>query len=165
MDKESHTLAIICQDLSVVLAFDNRERLIQWSVRISNNLGEGHQFLVQLASAPSKSKLTPGPVKLHVTDRKFCLTGGIPPRLLGSWEVSHLRYSLLQSLINNLIYYCSLLLFVIKRDFGRVRISVFFFDLLGGMVLWKEDSYLKVDHDVERGKASMSSFQTRHRLI
>ena len=91
LDKESHTLAIICQDLSVVLAFDNRERLIQWSVRIANNLGEGQQFLVQLASAPTKSKLNPGPAKLHVTDRKFCLTGGIPPRLLGAWEVSHLR--------------------------------------------------------------------------
>ncbi|CAL8106892.1 unnamed protein product [Orchesella dallaii] len=91
LDKESHTLAIICQDLCVVLAFDNRERLIQWTVRISNNLGEGQQFLVQLASVPTKSKLTPGPVKLHVTDRKFCLTGGIPPRLLGNWEVPHLR--------------------------------------------------------------------------
>lgn len=91
LDKESHTLAIICQDLCVVLAFDNRERLIQWTVRIANNLGEGQQFLVQLASAPAKSKLTPGPVKLHVSDKKFCLTGGIPPRLLGHWEVPHLR--------------------------------------------------------------------------
>ncbi|OXA52055.1 Protein Dok-7 [Folsomia candida] len=91
LDKESHTLAIICQDLCVVLAFDNRERLIQWSVRIANNLGEGQHFLVQLASVPAKSKLTPGPAKLHVTDKRFCLTGGIPPRLLGHWEIPHLR--------------------------------------------------------------------------
>ena len=91
MDKESQTLAIICQDLSVVLAFDHRERLLQWSVRIANNLGEGSQFLGQLSSVPPKSKLTPGPVRLHVTERKFCLTAGLPPRLLAQWEIGHLR--------------------------------------------------------------------------
>lgn len=41
LDKESNTIAIICQDVTVVLAFDTRERLIQWQVKISNNLGEG----------------------------------------------------------------------------------------------------------------------------
>lgn len=33
LDKESNTIAIICQDIIVVLAFDTRERLIQWQVR------------------------------------------------------------------------------------------------------------------------------------
>lgn len=32
LDKESNTVAIICQDVIVVLAFDTRERLIQWQV-------------------------------------------------------------------------------------------------------------------------------------
>lgn len=32
LDKESNTIAIICQDVIVVLAFDTRERLIQWQV-------------------------------------------------------------------------------------------------------------------------------------
>ena len=41
LDKESNTIAIICQDLIVVLAFDTRERLIQWQVKIYNHLGEG----------------------------------------------------------------------------------------------------------------------------
>jgi hypothetical protein len=41
LDKESNTIAIICQDVTVILAFDTRERLIQWQVKISNNLGEG----------------------------------------------------------------------------------------------------------------------------
>lgn len=41
LDKESNTIAIICQDVTVVLAFDTRERLIQWQVKIANNLGEG----------------------------------------------------------------------------------------------------------------------------
>ncbi len=34
LDKESNTIAIICQDVIVVLAFDTRERLIQWQVKI-----------------------------------------------------------------------------------------------------------------------------------
>lgn len=32
LDKESNTIAILCQDVVVVLAFDTRERLIQWQV-------------------------------------------------------------------------------------------------------------------------------------
>lgn len=32
LDKESNTIAILCQDIIVVLAFDTRERLIQWQV-------------------------------------------------------------------------------------------------------------------------------------
>lgn len=34
LDKESNTIAIICQDIIVVLAFDTRERLIQWQVSL-----------------------------------------------------------------------------------------------------------------------------------
>lgn len=49
LDKESNTIAIICQDLTVVLAFDTRERLIQWQVKISNNLGEGIKIKNSLA--------------------------------------------------------------------------------------------------------------------
>lgn len=44
LDKESNTVAIICQDLIVVLAFDTRERLIQWQVKIYNHLGEGEKL-------------------------------------------------------------------------------------------------------------------------
>jgi hypothetical protein len=32
LDKESNTIAILCQDVIVVLAFDTREKLIQWQV-------------------------------------------------------------------------------------------------------------------------------------
>lgn len=46
LDKESNTIAIICRDIIVVLAFDTRERLIQWQVKISNNLGEGMSITV-----------------------------------------------------------------------------------------------------------------------
>ncbi|XP_017885434.1 uncharacterized protein LOC108628190 [Ceratina calcarata] len=91
LDKESNTIAIICQDVTVVLAFDTRERLIQWQVKISNNLGEDQQFLILISSVPSKAKVTNGPAHLHIQDRRFCITVGIPPRLVGIWEIAHLR--------------------------------------------------------------------------
>ncbi|XP_015431507.1 PREDICTED: uncharacterized protein LOC107187843 isoform X1 [Dufourea novaeangliae] len=91
LDKESNTIAIICQDVTVVLAFDTRERLIQWQVKISNNLGEDQQFLILISTVPSKAKLTNGPAHLHIQDRRFCITVGIPPRLVGIWEIAHLR--------------------------------------------------------------------------
>ncbi|CAH2210375.1 jg1982 [Pararge aegeria aegeria] len=34
VDKESNTLAILCEDVVPVLAFDTREILIQWRVKV-----------------------------------------------------------------------------------------------------------------------------------
>lgn len=91
LDKESNTVAIICQDVIVVLAFDTRERLIQWQVKISTNLGDDQQFLILVSSAPPKAKIASGPARMHVQDHRFCLTSGVPPRLMGIWEIGHLR--------------------------------------------------------------------------
>ncbi|XP_055594369.1 uncharacterized protein LOC129745368 [Uranotaenia lowii] len=91
LDKESNTIAIICQDVIVVLAFDTRERLIQWQVKISNNLGDDLQYLVLVSSAPPKAKLSTGPARMHIQDHRFCLTTGVPPRLNGLWNIQHLR--------------------------------------------------------------------------
>lgn len=49
------------------------------------------QFLILISTAPSKAKLTNGPAHLHIQDRRFCITVGIPPRLVGIWEIGHLR--------------------------------------------------------------------------
>uniref|UniRef100_A0A1B6CQJ2 Uncharacterized protein n=2 Tax=Clastoptera arizonana TaxID=38151 RepID=A0A1B6CQJ2_9HEMI len=98
LDKESNTIAIICQDVTVVLAFDTRERLIQWQVKIANNLGDDQQFLIQISSAPAKAKLANGPARLHVQEHRFCLTVGVPPRLVGFWEIRQLRrYGVVES--------------------------------------------------------------------
>lgn len=75
----------------VVLAFDTRERLIQWQVKISANLGEDLQYLILISTAPTKTKLLSGPARMHIQDHKFCLTTGVPPRLAGVWEIGHLR--------------------------------------------------------------------------
>ncbi|XP_054290962.1 uncharacterized protein LOC129005949 isoform X2 [Macrosteles quadrilineatus] len=98
LDKESNTIAIICQDVTVVLAFDTRERLIQWQVKIANNLGEDEQWLVQISSAPPRAKVSPGPARLHLQEHRFCLTVGVPPRLLGHWQIRQLRrYGLVEN--------------------------------------------------------------------
>ncbi|GIY08325.1 protein Dok-7 [Caerostris extrusa] len=50
-----------------------------------------HQFLVQIAYVPVKSKLASGPARLHLLDYMFCLTAGVPPKLLGIWPLRELR--------------------------------------------------------------------------
>ncbi|CAG9856426.1 unnamed protein product [Phyllotreta striolata] len=77
LDKESHTVAILCQDVVVV--------------KLSSHLNDGPHFLVLVSSSPSKSRLPPGPARLHVQERGFCLTTGVPPRVAGQWLISNLR--------------------------------------------------------------------------
>ncbi|KAL4701945.1 hypothetical protein ACJJTC_010839 [Scirpophaga incertulas] len=88
LDKHSHTLALVCRDLVAVLAFDTRERLMQWQVKVSAHLGEPRQYLVLVASGGS---VAAGPARLHLLQRRLALTAGVPPRLLGLWELHHLR--------------------------------------------------------------------------
>ncbi len=91
-DKESNTIAILCEDIIVIMAFDTREVLMQWQVKIASNLGDDIQYLVLVASATTKSKIAPGPARLHIQNQRFCITTGIPPRLSGIWHFNHLRY-------------------------------------------------------------------------
>ncbi|CAG9129414.1 unnamed protein product [Plutella xylostella] len=97
LDKESHTMAVVCQDVAVVLAFETRERLIAWQVKLGAQLGGSRQFLVLVGAgtgaggAGGAGRLPPGPARLHVAGRRVALTAGVPPRLLGLWELAHLR--------------------------------------------------------------------------
>ncbi|KAJ2940330.1 hypothetical protein O0L34_g4 [Tuta absoluta] len=90
LDKESNTIAIICQDVVVVLAFETRERLIAWQVKVGSQLGSSREFLVLIGGGGAR-KLPAGPARLHLQGRRFALTSGVPPRLLGLWELAHLR--------------------------------------------------------------------------
>lgn len=91
LEKESNTIAIICKEIVVLLAFDSREVLIQWQVKIRTHLTEEQNFLVQITNLPPKTKLSCGPARLHLQDHVFCLVSGIPPRLLGFWPLKELR--------------------------------------------------------------------------
>ena len=41
LQKESQTLAVICKSVIILLAFENREILLEWQSRISDILGQG----------------------------------------------------------------------------------------------------------------------------
>ena len=47
-DKETSVLAIICQKQITLLAFESRETLIQFEIKIRRSLGEGNYRLVLL---------------------------------------------------------------------------------------------------------------------
>ncbi|XP_059054709.1 uncharacterized protein LOC131848789 [Achroia grisella] len=93
LDKHSNTLALVCRDLVAILAFETRERLIQWQVKVSGHLGEPRHYLVLVGGGGSGGgkRLPAGPARLHLHERRFALTAGVPPRLLGIWELAHLR--------------------------------------------------------------------------
>ena len=102
LDKHSNTLALVCRDLVAVLAFETRERLIQWQVKVSAHLGEPRHYLVLVGGGGGggNKRLPAGPARLHLHERRFALTAGVPPRLLGVWELPHLR-SLTQNFTPN----------------------------------------------------------------
>lgn len=66
-------------------------------VKVSAHLGEARHYLVLMGGAgaagagSAKSRLPAGPARLHLHERRFALTAGVPPRLLGVWELGHLR--------------------------------------------------------------------------
>lgn len=90
-DKETSVLAIICQKQITLLAFESRETLIQFEIKIRRSLGEEHQFPVRTIKVPSHSKLPLDLLRMHIHGQRFCLTGHIPPKILCSWQVSELR--------------------------------------------------------------------------
>jgi len=91
LDKESQTLALICTEVEVLLAFESRERLVQWQVHLRNHLPEIEQFLVQVTHTPGKSRITSGPARLHLQNKSFSLVTGLPPKVVGHWNIQHLR--------------------------------------------------------------------------
>ena len=103
-------MAIILKNDIISLAFDNRENLIRWQVRLTGQFEEGQHFNAHLVQTKSKSfspgnlklykklmiscnPIIPfsGPVKIHVQNRKFSLTSGVPPKLVHSWNFNDLR--------------------------------------------------------------------------
>ncbi|XP_053211283.1 putative uncharacterized protein DDB_G0289263 [Panonychus citri] len=91
LDKESNTLALICQDMVLLLALNSRETLLHWQTTIRNHLPQEHQYPVEIIQFPAKSKLTIGPSRLHIRDGLFALVSSNPPRLSGLWHLPDLR--------------------------------------------------------------------------
>src|SRR5437763_928648 len=49
------------------------------------------QFLVQVTHTPGKSRVTSGPARLHLQNKSFSLVTGLPPKVVGHWNIQHLR--------------------------------------------------------------------------
>ena len=62
-----------------------------WQVRVTSQFEEGQHFLAHMIQLPNKSKLPSGQVRVHVQNRRFSLTHGIPPKLVHSWDLVDLR--------------------------------------------------------------------------
>lgn len=112
LQKESQTLAIICKSLTAVLAFETREMLLEWQAQITEILGQsescflssslitfikdvlsqiGERYEVQLLSVPGKLEVSSSSAVLHIRDWQFALSQGVPPGLLGYWNLADLR--------------------------------------------------------------------------
>ena len=97
LEKESQTLALVLKEALIVLAFDSRESLMRWQVRVTSQFEEGQHFLAHLVQTPpapggnKKQALPLGQVRVHVQNRRFSLTHGIPPKLVLTWDLVDLR--------------------------------------------------------------------------
>ncbi|TRY81230.1 hypothetical protein TCAL_10448 [Tigriopus californicus] len=91
LEKESLTLALVLKGVLIALAFDCRETLMRWQVRLAAQFEEGQHFSAHLVQVPNKSKFPLGQIRIHLQNRRFSLTTGVPPKLLHSWDLVDLR--------------------------------------------------------------------------
>ncbi|XP_078578924.1 uncharacterized protein LOC144863536 isoform X2 [Branchiostoma floridae x Branchiostoma japonicum] len=84
----SNVMAIICQQRVLLLAFESREKMLVWELKIRSTIGEAWRFPVVI---PSGSKFPTGPAMLHFYSNYFCLTHGVPPKLLWCWQLQGIR--------------------------------------------------------------------------
>ena len=69
-------------------------------VRLTSQFEEGQHFSAHLLQSPAKSKFPSNGgaavgVRVHLQNKRFSLTTGVPPKLLHSWELSDLRYGMI----------------------------------------------------------------------
>ncbi|XP_078659049.1 uncharacterized protein LOC144904212 isoform X1 [Branchiostoma floridae x Branchiostoma belcheri] len=89
VDGVSNVMAIVCQQRVLLLAFESREKMLVWELKIRSTIGEGTwRFPVVI---PSGSKFPTGPAMLHFYSNYFCLTHGVPPKLLWCWQLQGIR--------------------------------------------------------------------------
>ncbi|XP_046330151.2 uncharacterized protein LOC124113708 [Haliotis rufescens] len=91
LDKEANVMALVCQKQVTLLAYESRENMIQFEIKIRRSLGQEHQFPVRLAKVPHNSRLPLELIRLHIHGQKFCMTAYIPPKILQSWQICDLR--------------------------------------------------------------------------
>ena len=63
-------------------------------MRLTSQFEEGQHYSAHLLQSPAKSKFPTGVVgvRVHLQNKRFSLTTGVPPKVLHSWDLSDLRY-------------------------------------------------------------------------
>ncbi|XP_066505687.1 protein Dok-7-like [Hoplias malabaricus] len=82
------TLTILCLSQTVQLGFDSKEALLAWDIRLRYYLGEVHSFNVAVLPG---TKLESGPATLHLCNSLLVIARGIPPVIVGQWNLLDLR--------------------------------------------------------------------------
>ncbi|XP_075588920.1 uncharacterized protein LOC124496843 isoform X2 [Dermatophagoides farinae] len=103
-DRESNTMAIICIEQTILLAFETREILLQWQTKLQEHFCKERHFIVQVVNVPNnghntitsnhhhhQNKIKCGSARLLLQDSIFCLVTGIPPSLMCYWSIKQLR--------------------------------------------------------------------------
>ncbi|CAB4057717.1 unnamed protein product [Lepeophtheirus salmonis] len=70
---------ILFGEMVVVLAFNCREILMRWQIRISSQFRQGYSFCANLVLTTQKLSFATGFVKIYMQNDRFLLTAGIPP--------------------------------------------------------------------------------------
>jgi hypothetical protein len=58
---------------------------------LTSQFEEGQHYSAHLLQIPQKSKFPVGPIRVHLQNRRFSVTSGIPPKLVHSWDLVDLR--------------------------------------------------------------------------
>ncbi|KAK2161169.1 hypothetical protein LSH36_120g03053 [Paralvinella palmiformis] len=91
LDHEQHVMAIICQKETILLAFQNSETLLAWVLTVRKQLGEEHQFEVEVIKAPPLSRLFQVHYTLYIQCTNLCLISGVPPKIQASWLLCDIK--------------------------------------------------------------------------
>ncbi|XP_068164836.1 protein Dok-7-like isoform X4 [Antennarius striatus] len=82
------TLSILCLGQTALLGLDSLEALQAWDARLRYSLGEVHRFCVGILPG---TRLESGPATLHLCNCLLSLVRGVPPVVIGHWNLPDLR--------------------------------------------------------------------------
>ncbi|XP_070543917.1 uncharacterized protein [Ptychodera flava] len=86
IQRHPNVLSIITLQRIILLAFDRRDRMIEWETKIRSALGKvaDHKFTI---SIPNRGKLPPGPATMYFCHNHMAITTSVPVKLLGAWQL------------------------------------------------------------------------------
>lgn len=68
-------------------------------MKVCAQLGSARQYMVLVSAGSGTRGLRAGPARLLLLGQRAALTAGVPPRLVGLWEMPHLRSITVSSIV------------------------------------------------------------------